>query len=147
MEIDELASDKENSVALVRELNRLKDLAHLRSMGISLAVDSANLIKDMLSDGKQNLRDVNRSLEIVTKTAVLADEALSKSQSAEVEAAAPQRNVVLIILESPITEERKRAMLIDLADEMGDDGRQLIYQALVDVSDSARASELLQLEA
>jgi hypothetical protein len=150
MEIDPATSDKDIGKELKRELERLEDLVKLRSLGVRLAVKSAELIEERLmekGEGRAALRDVNRSLEIVTKTAILADSALTRSSTATVEANTPRRNVVLFILESTIPDERKRAILVALADEMGDQGRQLVYEAIVDASDSKRASELLELEA
>ena len=148
MEIDEAHTDEENSLELRREYKRLEDLTKLRGLGIRLAVKSAEIIEERLmasGQDKAQLRDVNRSLEIVTKTAILADNMLQRNTSPEAEAIAPQKDVVLIILKSPIPDERRRLMLKDLAEEWGN--TQLVYDALVAVSDSGRADELLELNA
>lgn len=149
--IEEEKSDEENSLELKRELKRLNDLANLRGLGISLAVQSAELIGERLAvRGKEAeaLRDVNRALEIVTKTALLADAALQSSRSAEIEAQAPFREIVLIILESPLPDSRRRVMLQEIVEQKGEGGHQIVYDALVAATqDSSRADELLQLEA
>lgn len=135
--------------ALKRELQRLDDLQELRSMGISIAVESARQISAILADPSKevSVRDMNRSMEIVTKTAIMADEALEKSERAEVEATAPQRNIVLIILESNVPDDRKREHLVAVAKEIGPEGPQVVYQALCELSNEDRAKELIELEA
>jgi hypothetical protein len=152
LSIDCLEGDGEVVGGLRRELVRLRNLQELRSEGVQIAVDAVRLIGVRLRDfgDEVPVRDLNRALEIVSKTAVLADGELQKSRPAEVEALEPQRNLVLIILDSPVPDERKSLFLASMAsalDEVGENGLQVVYDALRSASSEERANELLAIGA
>lgn len=147
VELGEGLGVDESLVVLRRELKRLRDLMELRSVGVEVALDSARLIRERVAGGDVSVRDLNRSLEMMTKTAVIADDELRKGREAEVEAGAPERDILLIILDSTIPDVRKRVMLREMADDLGDSGGQVLFDALRSVSSEERARELLEIEA
>lgn len=138
-------SDGQSLERLNRELDRLRDLQSIAAGGISVAARLLSLIDEKVSGEKIALRDANRSLEVVTKSAVKASELLELSRGPERAARAPERNIVLIILESPMGDDRKSVLLRDFAMKLGDGGVEVVRTAVEEVEGSDRADVLLEL--
>ncbi len=136
----------ESRAALKGELKRLEDLQFIRSEGVSIAAALIGQIREKAAIEDISVRDMNRAVEVSMKTAVKADEMLWRGEEAERAALAPQRNMVVLILDSPLPDDRKRQMFYTLAAEIGDQGLALIFDELSEARDPEFARELLELE-